>query len=491
MFGGIDIGTSSIKVIIINLKGEVISFESYKLPTSKFYCTEDGFQCHEQNPIDWWEGLIKILQTTTKNLKKKDLDLNELSGFSISSTSGTIIALDTRDNSLLSNAIMHNDCRAQKEAKEINSCSQIHCNKLGYKFSAPFAISKILWLINNNKKAAEYGKFIHANDFIVGKLTNNFYKSDFSHSLKTGFDLIEMKWPTFIEESLKIPIKNLPDILKPGDYIASTTSEIQKVTGIPKNTPLYAGVTDSTAGLIASGAIDVGNLYSALGSTIVEKVITPILLKYDQARIYSHKFPTGNWILGGAGNCGTLTLNERFGFKKLDKLDKEMLKYIPTNTYVYPLINRGERFPFNNPYAEGFEIGAFKNKAHKYAGYIEGLCYIEKMMLNVFEDLGAKCDKNVYTVGGGTKSNNWMELRATILNKLIRVPKIPEAAFGGAIIVASTSYYNNDLNKACKSLVKIEKEYLPNKSLVDIYERKYTEFDSIIQEKIENKWKND
>ncbi|TXT64473.1 MAG: Pentulose/hexulose kinase [Promethearchaeota archaeon] len=491
IFCGVDIGTSSIKVMLVNEKGEVIFTESFRLPKSNFFFNGQGLQCHEQDPAEWWNSLTQLLKHATNALKKNKLSLEEISGLSIVGTSGTILIMDEKSDTPLTNAIMYNDCRAADEVQEINICSEDHCRRMGYIFSAPFAISKIVWFMRHRPKIVEHGKFIHGSDYLVGKLTDEYYTSDYSHSLKTGLDLINVKWPEFIEEDLHIPLSKLPKIVNTGDFIASTTRKIENLTGIPQGTPVFAGATDSTAGLIASGAIHKGDLFTALGSTIVSKIITDELLRDPKGRIYSHKFYGGSWILGGAGNCGTLTLNEEFGIKELDVLDKKVSDYIPTDTYVYPLPHKGERFPFNNPYAEGFEIGNFHNISHKYTAYLEGMCYIEKMMQEVFQELGAKCNESVYSVGGGTNSLAWMKLRATILNKLIKIPKIPEAAFGAALLVASSTFFNHDLKKACATLVQVGTSYHPNESLVAIYNENYQKFKAIIQDKLTNEWKKE
>ena len=487
LFCGIDIGTSSVKVIIINEEGKIISSESQNLPKSNYFYNEEGFQCHEQNPLDWWIALVTVLKKSMSNLEKQKLETRELSGINIVGTSGTIMAID-HNNELLTNALMYNDGRAVKEAEEINVCAEAHCNKLGYKFSAPFALPKILWLMHNHPKITQKGKFIHCTDYIIGKMTDVYTKSDFSNTLKTGFDLVNLEWPEFIEEILKIPIDNLPDVLKPGEYIAPVTEKIQILTGIPKDTPIYAGITDSSAGLISSGAINVGDLFTVLGTTIVSKVITENLITDPKGRIYSHRFPTGTWLLGGASNCGAGVLNEKFGRSNLSRLDSEVFKYSPTKAYIYPLAHQGERFPFSNSYANGFEVGTFKCKEHRYSAYIEGLCYVEKWMFDVLHDLGAKFKNSIFTAGGATNSSTWMQLRANILNKEILIPEIPEAAFGGAVIVASSAYFKGDLNKACKQLVKIKTKYSPNDSIIDIYNDEYSKFKDLIQEKINTEW---
>jgi len=487
LFCGIDVSTSSIKVIIINEKGEIISSTGNLLPKSNIFKNENGYQCHEQRPSDWWDVLVKSLKESVFDLKKNGISSRNLKGISITGTSGTLIAIDEKNEPVI-NALMYNDERAIKEAEKINRYATNHCEKLGYKFSAPFALSKIIWIAKKKPNLIKKLKFINCTDYIVGKLTNIFDKSDFSNALKMGFDLLDLRWPQFIQDDLEIPLESLPKIISPGEYIGTTSKEIEEQTGITEGTYVYAGLTDSTAGLISSGAINPGDLYTVLGSTIVSKVITKKLVKDNQGRIYNHLFPTGNFILGGAGNCGTYTLNEVFGRNNLKSLDKEIKEYIPTKSFIYPLFFEGERFPFNNPKAKGFIIGNFKNIKHKYSSYIEGLTYVEKMMFEVFEELNVKCNNIVYSVGGGTHSKQWMQLRASILNKKIIIPRIPEAAYGVALLIASNSLFNGDLKKTVESFVNIKEVFIPEDKWVDVYNSEYQAFKKIIIDKVKNEW---
>ena len=104
---------------------------------------------------------------------------------------------------------MYNDNRAIEEAKDINVVAKAHCARHGYQFAASFGLSKVLWLQRKHPEIwKKTSKIIHSADFIVGKLTGEFSISDYSNALKTGYDLLDLRWPSFITKEL-----NLPEIL--------------------------------------------------------------------------------------------------------------------------------------------------------------------------------------------------------------------------------------------------------------------------------------
>jgi xylulokinase len=491
LYCGVDIGTQSIKIIVIDESKNVISSIGENLPKSTFFLDEKGFQCHEQDPNRWWEVLRECFKKVTHDFRKKNVDLREIAGFSLSGTSGTMLFLD-KDNSPLTKAFMYNDGRSVSEAQYINKIATSHCEKHGYQFSASFALSKILWLkLNRPEIWKKVRKVNHCVDFIVGKMSEEYGISDYSNALKTGYDLIKLEWPKFIQSELEINNSILPKILNPGDFIAETSGIFQNLTGIPSGIPIFAGLTDSTASLLSSSAVNTGDIFSVLGSTIVEKVISKNIIKdlSGQGRIYSHKFPFGGWIPGGASNVGALTLSEEFGGDQLDHLNSKVNDYTPSNLFVYPLNKVGERFPFSNPYVKGFLLGTVKNIEHKYTGYIEGLCYVEHLMLDVLQDLGADLGSRIYTAGGGTKSDAWMQLRANILGREILIPRIPEASYGSAILVGCVSEFGNNISRACEELIEIKKVYKPDITKIDVYHKNYCTFKEIVKKKLLEEWK--
>ena len=483
-FLGIDISTQSVKALVID--SGAIKAKARSQLSSHYYLDENNLQCHEQDPEDWWNATVSCIKEIVKMLKNMNINPKEILGISLSGTSGTILLLDN-ENKPLTKAIMYNDNRAVAQARLCNNIFNKHCEKHGYKFSASFALSKLLWFQTRPKIWAKTKIMNHCIDYIVGKMTGEFSISDYSNALKTGYDLVDLKWSKEIQEN-DIIFPKLQEIKAPGDYIASTTDEFKNITGLP-NTPVHAGLTDSTASLLSSGAVQMGDLFSVLGSTIVEKVISEDIVKDPQGRLYSHRFPFGGWLPGGAGNVGAISLSEEFGENNLIKLDKKVFENIPTDLIIYPLTHKGERFPLNNSLARGFIVGDFSSTHKRYAAFIEGLCYTERMMIDVFQELGVSTGNTIYSVGGGTNSKPWMQLRSTIMNKTIKIPTHPEACFGSALLVACVSEYNSNLIKTCKKIIKIQKSYSPEEDMISTYEKKYQEFKEMIYQKMETEWK--
>ncbi|NVM02174.1 MAG: hypothetical protein HWN67_07550 [Candidatus Helarchaeota archaeon] len=467
LFGGIDVGTTGVKVIISDEQGNVISSISHDFKFSKL-SLPDGYS--EQNPKIWWEELKSTLKLIIRDLEGKFLFASDIKAISVDSTSGTIIPID-KNHEPLHNALMYNDNRSINEAKKINDLSQ----DFYLKFKPSFALSKILWFRENKPKMyINTYKFVHAADYLVGKLTGDFSISDSSNSLKTGYDIIRKRWPPFFEE-LGITLDKLPEVVQPGEKIGEITKKCAEETGLSTATNVVAGVTDGTAGVIASGAVNPRDIFNVIGTTLVERVVTKKLIIDKEGRIYCHQLPTGNFLPGGASNVGGEVLKKHFPNDNLKVMDKKSTEYKPSNLIIYPLARKGERLPFINPLAESFVVGEPKDKYHLFTGCLEAVAYVERWILDILKKLGAKLGTTVYSTGGGAYSDEWCQIRADVLNKIIRRPMIVESAMGAAILAAKYAIYK-DLVKATKKMVHYRDHFVPNSEMKKIYEAIYKKF---------------
>ncbi|HPC77671.1 MAG TPA: FGGY-family carbohydrate kinase, partial [bacterium] len=148
---------------------------------------------------------------------------------------------------------------------------------------------------------------------------------------------------------------------------------------------------------------------------------------------------------------------------------------IPTSLIVYPLVRGGERFPFVEPKAKGFVVGESSSRDELYAGYLEGVAYVERLCYDTLSEMGIDFDNMVYTVGGGSRSLIWLKIRASVMNKVLKRPEVASSGMGAAILGASKTFYSS-LNTAVSRMVRIELEVEPERYLVSRYESNYKRF---------------
>ena len=477
---GLDVGTQGARAICCDGKGNITAQFTVPFTMEPEGKLPAGWS--EQNPQLWWQTARKCLQEIVKELKIRNTSTERITALAVTSTSGTILPI-REDGIPLRAAIMYNDTRAVEEAQELNEIGKDLTEKLGYRFSSSFALAKILWVKRHEPKIFDRTwRFIHAADYIVGKLTGRFDISDISNTLKTGYDHLEGKWPTFIERSLGIATTMLPQVLNIGETIAPISHTASQEVGLSSTTVVVAGATDGTASFFASGATRIGDWNSTLGTTLVVRGVSRQLVKDSKGRIYCHRHPQGYWLPGGASSTGGECLKKKFAGENLEMLDKKALQRLPTNLIVYPLVRKGERLPFQNPEAEGFVIGESNDQTELYAAYLEGVGYVERWIYEILEELGAEVGNKVFVTGGGAKSQVWLKIRASILGKQLVRPLLPEAAMGAAVIAASRTFYEN-IDQAVQSMIRHDLVVEPQVDLHERYQKRYGEFRKICAER--------
>jgi sugar (pentulose or hexulose) kinase len=469
---GLDIGTQGVRGIIAHKSGEVVV--SLNTPfVSMNIATVEGHK--EQDALVWWQAALHTIQTIVRDFRNIGHRVDEIAALAVDGTSGTIVPLDDQ-NIPLCRALLYNDARSTKETMLVREKGKELEDKLGYRFNSSYALPKMLWIKRNMPEIWRKTRIIaHQSDYIVGRLTGIYNVSDYSNALKSGYDLIDKKWPRFIEEDLEIPVDLLPRIVAPGTLIGNISPEGSEQTGLSVKTAVVAGATDGYASAIASGAIEPGDFNTTIGTTMVIKGVTPNLITDPKGRVYCHLYPDGYWMPGGASNVGGRCLNHRFHPSVFDRYNKDVPVWTPTGVIVYPLVGTGERFPFIKEDAKGFILGEYRDDRQLYAALMEGVAYTERLAYDTLEELGCKIGERIYVTGGAVKSREWSQLRANILNKTLLKPQVVEAAMGSAIIAASTTLYGN-ITDAARSMVKITEEIYPRPEKVDQYQSFYERF---------------
>lgn len=466
LFIGIDVGTQGTRIACIDARGKVL-----EIAEDFFIREHQKLPCgwHQQYPQQWWQSVVLCLR---KILNK--INASNISAISASSTSGTICLLDGNYLPIMP-AILYNDRRSENQVNILNEKLNRLTEKMRYKFNASYTLPKILWVKENMSEVFQKVKrVVHATDYLIGKLSGNFCVSDYTNVLKTGYDLIDGIWPEEIENVLGIPIEILPEVVPPGAVIGVVSGVCSDETGIPSGIPVVAGMTDGCASQVSTGAIAPNNWNSTLGTTLVIKGVTKEILKDPLGRIYNHKHPDGYWLPGGASNTGGDCIEKKFSPDEWKNLDIEAMKITPSGLVCYPLSGKGERFPFVNPDAAGFEPPC-SDRNSLYTSYLEGVGYIERLAYEMLMNLGAKINEKIRIAGGGTKSISWNKIRASILGKTLIQPKHTGAAIGAAIVSSSRTYFKN-LVYACKHMVKITSTYEPEPKWIDKYNETYQRF---------------
>lgn len=470
LFAGLDLGTSGIRATAVDERGVPVVSISRKADFS-VPCAGGV----EQDPEAWWAATLATLAQLAAALGNAGHDPREVTALGVTSTSGTLVVVDRRLKPLRP-AIMYSDVRAAEAAKAVQHAGRAHAARHGYAFNASFALSKAAWLATAEPDTlAGAAHLLHPADFIVARLTGE-VASDYSTSLKMGYDLLGDRWPGFIARGLGISTTLLPRVVVPGEPVGTLLLDVAGETGLAAKTQVAPAGSDGTASFAASGARRPGEWASTLGTTLVLKGIAEDLVRDPDGRVYCHRHPDGWWIPGGASSTGAGWIGARFPEADPDSLGTQALSRTPTGLLVYPLVGRGERFPFMNPEAEGFVAGRARDEAELFAAYMEGTALVERWCLDILAQLGAPVGDTVYAVGGGARNECWLQIRADVLGRRLLVPEVVDAASFGAAVMAASRLAYGSLSEAQEAMIRIAREIEPRKDAASAYREKYRKF---------------
>ncbi|HEY9639021.1 MAG TPA: FGGY-family carbohydrate kinase [Coleofasciculaceae cyanobacterium] len=412
---GIDFGTSGARAIAITSEGETQSTVSLK------------FAAVEQDWADTWQAaLFELLGKIPVELRQRTRAI------AINGTSSTVLLCDAAGQSL-EQPLLYNDARGAAVLDQVRAIAPAHHTVV----SATSSLAKLLWWVEqrqeplNRQLLDSSPYFLHQADWLSFWLHGKLGISDYHNALKLGYDVGELRYPDWLT-SLKMPFR-LPDVVAPGQVIASILPALSAQFTLPPDCRICAGTTDSIAAFLASGAEAPGEAVTSLGSTLVLKLLSQT--RVDDARygIYSHRLGDF-WLVGGASNTGGAVLQHYFSDAELIELSQQIDPLQESLCDYYPLLKPGERFPINDPNLSPRLEPRPVHPAQFLQGLLEGMARIEARGYQLLQDLGASPLTQVYTAGGGAKNRVWMEMRSRHLQKPVFPSAQAEAAYGTALL---------------------------------------------------------
>ncbi|MBX9456833.1 MAG: FGGY-family carbohydrate kinase [Rhizobium sp.] len=406
---GIDLGTSGVRAAAVAADGTVLH-----LAACPHADTAAG-----RDPSSWWHGVEHCLGALARHVS-----LSGIRGLAVDGTSGTMLAVDEAGRPL-GDVLMYNDpCPDGAIVERIGDVAPDGSPARG----ATSALARAIYL----SRLDGVHKVIHQADWILWQLGLSIAVSDENNTLKTGYDLGAEAWPAWLETA-GMDAGLLPQVRRAGAPIAEIGGGGRRF-GLPHGAMLHAGTTDGCASFLATGALEIGDGVTALGSTLVLKLACAAPINSSAYGIYSHRV-LDFWLAGGASNSGGAVIRSLFDESSLAQLTSALDPDRPTGLAYYPLLRPGERFPVNDPSYPPVLEPRPADEATFFQAVLEGMTRIEKSGYDRLADLGGPRLRSVRSVGGGAANAGWMRMRERALGVPCLEPRSAEAAVGTASLV--------------------------------------------------------
>ncbi len=462
---GIDTSTTATKAILVDRDGTVVGVGSasydYEIPHPLW---------SEQDPHSWWDATIAAVRQV---MREREVAAHEVEAIGLTGQMHGSVLLD-ENGGVVRPAILWNDQRTAAECDEIRQLVgadrliEISGNDALTGFTAP----KLLWVRRHEPQNwAKVTQVLLPKDYVRYRLTDGFAVDVADGSGTILFDLAERTWSQEILTSLGIESSLLPPTFEGPAVTGTITRAAAEATGLRAGTPVVAGGGDQSANAVGVGAVSPGVVALSLGTSGVVFATTagPAIEAHGRVHAFCHAVP-GRWhmmgvMLSAAGSLRWLrdALAPTVSFDRLVAGAAEVpagsdgLLFLPYLT--------GERTPYPDPLARGAFVGLTvrHDLRHLTRAVLEGVAFGLRDGLDLMTQAGVPAPAQIRASGGGTRSREWCQILADVLEtEIVTVSTEEGAAFGAGLLAATGVGWFSNVEEACAGTVKVNPVATPS-----------------------------
>ncbi len=478
LYIGIDLGTSSVKLLLSDGEGKIIKTVSREYP---LYFPHPAWS--EQDPTDWRDAVILGIAELTEGC-----DRSQISGIGVAGQMHGLVVLDENDD-VIRRAILWNDARTQKETDYLNNevgkerLSELTGNIAFAGFTAP----KLLWLRENEpENFKKISKIMLPKDYINYILTG-VHATDFSDA--SGMLLLDVKNKCWSREMLSICAireRMMPKLCESYEAIGTLKPEIAKMLGLPESIKICAGAGDNAAAAVGMGIVGEGGCNISVGTSGTLFIPSREFRLDENNALHAFAHADGGFHLMGcmlsAASCNKWLMENILHSTDYEgeqnAIDEQGLG--ENRVFFLPYL-MGERSPINDTNARGTFIGMTMDtsRADMVQAVLEGVAFAMRDSLEVASALGIRI-RSATICGGGAKSELWRRIFANVLNIPLYTAESEQGPAMGAVILAAVACGEYEsVAEACEKTVKLTKSCTPDATLAAKYEKRYEEFKKI------------
>jgi len=434
-FIGIDVGTSSIKVIAVDPSGKLLAVGSSPMTVD---VQQPGWS--EQNPEDWWTGTCSAIRQVLGSIDSPDV-----LGVGLSGQMHSLVPLDS-SLEVVRPAILWNDVRSSAEAAFVReSVGNDSLRRLtGNPSLEGFTVTKLLWMMNNEPDLFDRtDHMLLAKDFIRFRLTGELGGDPSDASATLLFDIVGSKWSDEMCSLLDVEPAILSPIVESAQIAGSVTQAASSETGLKQGVPVVGGGADNACAAVGAGVVSAGDVLFSVGTsgTVVAPTISPVTDPGMRIHSMRHAVPDTWYLMGVVLSAGAALdwWRRSSGDSGFDALVAEAatteagaggVTFLPYLT--------GERTPHADASARGVFFGMHggTERAHMTRAVMEGVSFALRDSLELMNELGVNPAEAV-AVGGGASSVTWLQMLSDIVDLPLRTVGPSEGAPLGAAMLAA------------------------------------------------------
>ena len=478
LYIGVDLGTSAVKLLKKEKKGEIKNVISREYP---LFFPHPGWS--EQNPEDWKKAVLEGIPELLKGQ-----DASQVAGIGAGGQMHGLVVLDENDD-VIRPAILWNDGRTQKQVDYLNEdigrdvLSERTANIAFAGFTAP----KILWMRENEPELfARIRKIMLPKDYINYILTG-VHCTDYSDA--SGMLLLDVKnrcWSREMLDLCGITEEQMPKLFESYECVGTLKPEIAACLGLPASVRVAAGAGDNAAAAVGTGTVGEGGCNISLGTSGTVFISSEHFGVDPHNALHSFDHADGGYHLMGcmlsAASCNKWLMENVLGTSDFaaeqapitdDRLGNNGVFFLP---YLM-----GERSPINDVLARGTFTGMTMDtgRVDMVQAMLEGVAFAIRDSVEVARSLGIQINRS-NICGGGAKSPLWKKIMANVLNIELDSSESEQGpGMGGAMLAMVACGAYPTVKAACDAIVHVTSTVKPDPEIAARYEKRYSQFREI------------
>lgn len=469
---GVDLGTSSVKVLLVDKQGIVIAEASKDYPLIH---EKAGYS--EQDPEHWVTGTITALKQL---ITVSGVNADDIEGLSFSGQMHGLVLLDD-NHKVIRPAILWNDTRTTAQCRQIEE-------KLGSRLLRitrnpaleGFTLPKILWVQQHEPE--QYKKasiFLLPKDYVRYRLTGHIHMEYSDAAGTLMLDIGAKQWSEELCNAVGVSLALCPPLVEPHALVGTLLPDVAVLTGLNATTMVFAGGADNACGAIGAGILAEGEAMCSIGTS-------GVILSYEndldadykgKVHFFNHGKADGYYSMGvtlGAGYSLSWfkdTLVEKSSFDELLAGASTIAPGAGGLLFTPYLV--GERTPHADANIRGSFIGlnGSHTRDHLTRAVLEGITFSLQESIDIFRKAGKKI-VSVISIGGGAKSDLWLQMQADIFNAtVVRLENEQGPGMGAAMLAAYGCGWFSSLEQCATIFIRRAGQFTPNPDHVVRYQQ--------------------
>ena len=472
---GIDLGTSSVKLLLMDELGVIHQQVTREYPLE---FPHPGWS--QQAPEDWKDAVLSGLQELTANCDKR-----QIAGIGTGGQMHGLVVLDKDDN-VIRPAILWNDGRTAAQVDYLNDVigkQKLSAWTANIAF-AGFTAPKILWMRENEpENFARIAKIMLPKDYVNYILTG-VHCCDYSDaSGMLLLDVAHKRWSKEMLDLCGITEAQMPALFESYETVGTLRPEIAQLLGFPENVKVCAGAGDNAAAAVGTGVVGDGGCNISLGTSGTVFISSKQFGVDPNNALHAFAHADGGYHLMGcmlsAASCNKWLMDDILRTKDYAGEQAPITdeKLGTNHVYFLPYL-MGERSPINDTNARGTFIGMSMDtsRADMTQAVLEGVAFAIRDSVEVAKSLGIPLTSSMLC-GGGAKSPLWRRILANVLNMPLTIPASEQGpGMGGAMLAMVACGAYGSVAEACAKLVTVSETVAPDPEIAARYEARYRQF---------------